>query len=111
MVEGKQMGKGLLEGMDVLKGIALALISLVVILIIGLLIVGVLGQTATSGSINVSTGINTSIAGLETITTTNVTNITSNLQLIIGLVALVVILLVIGWMVFKKEGKKSSVDF
>jgi len=111
MVEGKQMGKGLLEGMDVLKGIALALISLVVVLIIGLLIVGVLGQTATSGNINVSSGINTSIAGLETITTTNVTNITNNLPLIIGLVALVVILLVIGWMVFKKKGSSSDTSF
>jgi len=107
-MDGKQMGKGLSDGMKILIGIVLALGVLIVSTMITLLIVGVLGQTATSGNIPVSAGINTSITALETTTTTSVTAIMSNLALIIGLVALVVILAVIGWFVFGKNGKSNS---
>jgi hypothetical protein len=107
-MDGKQMGKGLNDGMKILIGIVLSLGVLIVSAIIILLIVGVLGNTATSGTIPVSTAINTSIVALETTTTTSMTSIMSNLTLIIGLVALVVILAVIGWFVFGKNGKSAS---
>jgi len=105
------MGKGLTDGMKILIGIVAGLGTLIVTTMIILLIVGVLGNTATSGNIPVSDGINTSLAGLETVTTTNVTSLMNNVPLIVGLVALVVVLAVIGWMVFSKKDKGSGADF
>jgi len=112
MVDGKKMGKGLLEGMNILKGIGLALGGLLVVLIVALLIVGVLTESVADGNIpvsgNATSGITGAIIDLETTATTNVTNIVNNIPLIIGLVALVVVLAVIGWLVFKNNGKGSS---
>jgi len=110
-MDGKAMGKGLTDGMKILIGIVAGLGTLIVTTMIILLIVGVLGNTATSGNIPVSDGINTSLAGLETTTTTNVTSLMNNVPLIVGLVALVVVLAVIGWMVFSKKDKGSGADF
>ena len=112
MVNASEMGKGLTQGMKILIAIMLALGTLAVTSIITLLIVGVLGNTATSGNIPVSDDINTSIASVETAVTTSTTSVLANLPLIIGLVALVVVLAVIGWMVFSKKGNSSDgVDF
>lgn len=102
------MGNALLNGMDILKGIAMGLGGLLVTVIIVLLVVGVLTNTVEDGSIPVSSSINTSVTGLETTATSATTAITNNITLIIGLVALVVILAVIGFMVFKSGKGKSS---
>jgi len=110
-MDAKGMGKGLTDGMKILIGIVAGLGTLVVTTMVILLIVGVLGNTATSGDITVSSGINTSLSSLETDTTTAVSSLMDNLDLIIGLVALVVILAVIGWMVFKKGKGSKQADF
>lgn len=111
MVDGKKMGKGLLEGMDILKGIALGLGGLLLTIIVALIVVGTVTDSVADGNIPVSTSMAGNITALETTATTNVTNITNNIPLIIGLVALVVVLAVIGWLVFGKKGSSSGSEF
>ena len=95
------MGKGLLDGMGILKGIALGLGALAVIAILVLLIVGVLTKTVQDGNIPINNATyNVSIPAINTDVNTYVDDVLDNLPLIIGLVALVVVLAVIGWMVF-----------
>ena len=103
---------------DSLKKGALVLGVLLVIfigfyaaLMIGGLVVGSIGNTATSGAVTVSTGMNTSIAGFETSYITDVTSLQSNATLIIGLIAIVIIMLVFGFKFNFSGGKgKGSVE-
>lgn len=101
------MGRGLTDGMETLKKIGASLGALLVLFIVIYIIVGIFTKQVADGNIPVSGATNTSVQGLETILSTNVTAILGNVPIIVGLVALVVILAVIGWLVFGK-GKKGS---
>ena len=89
-------GKGLKNGMLILLAILGLIVALYGLLMIGGLVVGSIAQTATSGSIPVSTAMNTSIAGMETSYITDAENISGNSALIIALVAIVVLIIVFG---------------
>jgi len=106
-MDSKQMGRGLTDGMDTLKKIGVALGALLVLLIVIYIIVGIFTKQVADGNIPVSSATNTSIQALEATLSTNVTSILANVPIIVGLVALVVILAVIGWLVFGK-GKSGS---
>jgi hypothetical protein len=86
--------KGLSNGMKILVTILAAVIGLFILGMIGGLIVGSVAKTATSGTVPVSSAMNTSIAGLETSYITAATSIFSNTTIIIGLIALVVLMAV-----------------
>ncbi len=101
------MGKGLTDGMKILKTIALGLGGLAIISVIVLLIVGVLAQTVAEGNIPVPNATNTSVASVNTDVNTYVDSILDNLPLIIGLVALVVVLAVIGIWVYGRNSKSG----
>ena len=105
-------------GTDALKKGALILGVLLVIIIgfyaalmIGGLVVGSIANTATAGTVTVSSAMNTSIAGFETSYITDVGTLRGNLTLIVGLIAIVVIMLVFGFKFNFGGGKgKGSVE-
>jgi hypothetical protein len=89
-------GKGLKNGMLILLAILGLVVALYGLLMIGGLVVGSIAETATSGSIPVSSAMNTSIAGMETSYITDAESISGNSALIIALVAIVVLIIVFG---------------
>jgi hypothetical protein len=88
--------KGLKGGLLVLLFILAAIIGLYVTGVIGTIVVGKTVQTGTSTALNVSNASSTAISGLETSYISNQTTVFSNLPIIIGLVALVVLIAVFG---------------
>jgi len=101
-------GKSLVQGFLILAGITAAAIGLYVLLPIGGLTVGTITNTATSGAVNVSTAMNTALAGYETSYIADTDSITNNTGVIIGLVAIVVIITVFGLQSFMKNMFKGS---
>lgn len=63
-------------------------------MMIGGLVVGTISNTATDGSITVSTAMNTSLASIEGDYITQSDNLSGTVPLIIGLVAVVIIVLI-----------------
>ena len=92
MVNADSLKKGLLL-LVIMIGVIIGLYAL---LMIGGLVVGSIGGVATSGSVPVSTAMNTSIAGFETSYISDAESISENSGLIIALVAIVVVVLVFG---------------
>jgi len=106
MVSEQSLKKGAL----ILGVLLVVFIGFYAALMIGGLVVGSIANTAGSGAVTVSTGMNTSISGFETSYITDVTSLQSNATLIIGLIAIVIIMLVFGFK-FNFGGKgRGSVE-
>lgn len=86
--------KTLKLGVVVLGGFLLAMITFYATLMIGGLVVGTVANTATSGDIDVSSAMNTSLAGVEGDYITNSEALSNNIPLVVGLIAVVLIVLV-----------------
>jgi len=82
------------KALIVLGVLLLALIGFYATLMIGGLVVGTISNTAVSGNIPVSSAMNTSISGVEGDYITQSDALGSNVPLIVGLVAVIVIVLV-----------------
>ncbi len=89
-------GKSLLGGILLLVAIVGALVGLYVLLPVGGLTVGSITNTATSGAVNVSAAMTTALSGYETSYIADTNAVTANTNVIIGLVAIVVIIIVFG---------------
>jgi len=85
------------QGALVLGVLLVIFIGFYAALMIGGLVVGSIANTATGGTVAVSEGMNTSIAGFETSYITDAGSLQGNATLIIGLIAIVVIMLVFGF--------------
>jgi len=90
-------GKTLIAGALMIGALLLIFIGLFATGMIGGLVVGTISETATSGVVPVSTAMNTSLAGLEGDYITASDSLFSNVTLIIGLFAIVVIIMVFGF--------------
>ena len=107
MVDEKTLKRGAL----VLGALLLVFIGFYAYLMIGGLVVGSIASTATSGTVDVSGAMNTSITAAETAYITNTASLSDNAGLIIGLVAIVVIMLVFGFKgLGQTGGKKGGVE-
>ena len=95
------------KGFLVLISVLGLLVVLVTTAIIGGLMVGVLVNTATDGSIPVSSAMNSSLAGVETTYISTVTSIMSQPAILVALVVIVVLALVFGFK-FAFGGKGGS---
>lgn len=82
------------KALVVLGVLLLTLITFYAIVMIGGLVVGTISNTATSGNIPVSSAMNTSISGVEGDYITQSAALASNVPLVVGLVAVIVIVLV-----------------
>ncbi len=97
-------GSSLLGGILLLVAIVGALVGLYVLLPVGGLTVGSITSTAVGdfngtaggGAVNVSTAMKTALVGYETSYITDTNAVTANTNVIIGLVAIVVIIIVFG---------------
>jgi len=111
-MEGKKMGKGLTDGMQILRTLVVGLGAVILSAVIVLITVGVVTDTVADGNIplsgNATTGMTGAVVDLETTATTNVTTALSNLPLIFGILALVIVLAVIGWLVFGRNSKGAD---
>lgn len=88
---------GLKKGGLILGVLFLIFVGLYALGMIGGLVVGSISKTATSGTVSVSSAMNTSIAGLETDYITDSGKLFDNVALIVGLIAIVVIVSVFGF--------------
>ena len=89
--------KNLVAAAVIIGVLLLIFIGLFATGMIGGLVVGTISETATSGIVPVSTAMNTSLAGLEGDYISASDSLFSNVTLIIGLFAIVVIILVFGF--------------
>ncbi len=103
-------GKSLIAGIVILVGIVGTLIGLYVLLPIGGLTVGVItevavpgGNVSAAGPVNVSQAMRTALVGYEGSYIADTNSVTNNTQVIIGLVAIVVIIIVFGLKDFLKD--------
>ena len=103
MVNENALKKGAL----ILGTLLLVFIGFYAALMIGGLTVGSIANTATSGTVTVSTAMNTSIAGFETSYISDVGSLQKNVALIVGLIAIVVIVAVFGFKFNFGRGSKG----
>ena len=103
MVDANSLKKGAF----VLGSLLIVFIGFYATLMIGGLVLGSISNTATSGTVAVSSAMNTSIAGFESSYITDAGSLQGNASLIIGLIAIVVIMLVFGFN-FKFGGAKGK---
>ena len=89
--------KNLVAAAVIIGVLLLIFIGLFATGMIGGLVVGTISETATSGIVPVSSAMNTSLAGLEGDYISASDSLFSNVTLIIGLFAIVVIILVFGF--------------
>ena len=110
---GKKLFGGLVDGMTVLKVILIGLATLLVGVIIYGLIIGTLNYAVQNNNIPVSDAIKADVNDTEADYITYKDLIIDNLGLIIGLVALVVIIAVLGFFLWdsKKKGGSDVADF
>lgn len=86
----------------------LVLVGFYATLLIGGLVVGTISNTATSGDIEVSSAMNTSLTGIESDYISQSDNVSNNIPLIVGLVAVVVIVLIFFGRKFNLGGTGGS---
>jgi len=106
-MDASGMGNALTNTMNVLKKIAIIVGGLFATVMVLWLIIGAINQSAQSGNLPVTTATLTALNTTETAFGTAMTSVTDNVGTVVGFVALVVILGVIGWVVFGR-GKKGS---
>lgn len=99
--------KGLKGGLMVLLFILAAIIGLYVTGVIGTVIVGKTVQVGTSTALNLSSAASNATTALETSYISNQTSVFSNLPIIVGLVALVVLIAVFGVKLNLGRGSKG----
>ena len=92
------------KALIVLGVILLAMITFYSTLMIGGLVVGTISQTATGGSINVSTAMNTALTGVEAVYITQSDSLAGNVPVVVGLIAIVVIILIFFGKKFNLSG-------
>ena len=109
----EEMFGGLTKGMKVLIAILSGLAILLISVIIYLLFIGVLNYSVQNNNIPVSSAVASDINDTEADFITYKDLIVDNLGLIIGLVALVVVIAVLGFMLWKKgkSGSTGMADF
>ena len=110
-MDAKGMGSALTSTMKVLAKIALIVGSLFASIMVLWLIIGAINNSAQSGNLPVTTPTLTALNTTETAFGTSISAVTDNVTTVIGFVALVVILGVIGWVVFGRKGKSGSADY
>ncbi len=86
----------------------LALIGFYATMMIGGLVIGTISNTATGGSITVSSAMNTSLSGVEGDYITQSSALSNNVPLIVGLVAVITIVLVFFGSKFSLGGKDGN---
>ena len=92
------------KALIVLGVILLAMITFYSTLMIGGLVVGTISNTATSGSIAVSSAMNTSLTGVEGDYITQSDALAGNVPIVIGLIAIVIIVLIFFGKKFNLSG-------
>ena len=86
--------QSLVQGAKVVGMIILAIIGAFAVAILGGIVIGVLTNTVTSGDINVSSGMSTSLTNLETTYISTVSSAVTPLVTIAALVIVVVLILI-----------------
>ena len=99
------MGKGLTDGMDTLSVLINALIGIGITALLAIIVVGVFSNSVTSGDIPISASAVANVTAVEGQVNEGVETAMSNIGLIFGLVALVVILVIFS--IFR-SGRKSK---
>ena len=96
------------KALMVLGVLLLAMITFYATMMIGGLVVGTISNTATSGSIAVSSAMNTSLAGVEADYITQSDSLAGNVPIVVGLIAIVIIVLIFFGKRFNLAGGKGD---
>ena len=108
-MNGKGVGKGIMEGANVLYGVGLAFLGLAVMFMFGFILVGSLSYQVAEGNIPVTDQTNTSVASVEDDFESVRSSASSAQTAIIGFIVLaVIIMIIVGIGILKIKGKGGS---